>query len=161
LTQQALATAEVVDTGGTVNALALMKADHVRMKDLLEEALDTDEPQERVDLLHKIRAELMAHERMEEEVFYPAMRASAQTKDIVLEGYEEHHVIDLILDELLDVPEESDEWKAKMKVLQENVEHHIEEEEGEMFEKAKQIFEAEMLEHLGAMMEATKEAATA
>jgi hypothetical protein len=144
-----------------VNALALMKSDHDRMKDLLDEALDADEPRERVELLHKIRAELMAHERMEEDVFYPALRSSAAANDVVLEGYEEHHVIDLILDELLDVPEESDEWKAKLKVLQENVEHHIEEEEGEMFAKAKQVFAAEMLEHLGAMMEASKDAATA
>jgi hemerythrin superfamily protein len=144
-----------------VNALELMKADHDRMKDLLEEALDADEPRERVELLHKIRAELMAHERMEEDVFYPALRSNADAKQIVLEGYEEHHVVDLILDELLDTPEESDEWKAKLKVLQENIEHHIEEEEGEMFKKARQVFEAEMLEHLGAMMEASKEAATA
>lgn len=144
-----------------MNALALMKADHDRMKNLLEEALDAEEPRERVDLLHKIRAALMAHERMEEDVFYPALRANAAAKDIVLEGYEEHHVIDLILDELLDVPEESDEWRAKLKVLQENVEHHIEEEEGEMFAKARQALEAEMLEHLGAMMEATKEATMA
>jgi hemerythrin superfamily protein len=145
----------------TVNALALIKADHDRMKDLLEEALDADEPRERVDLLHKIRAELMAHEQMEEDVFYPALRSSAQAKDIVLEGYEEHHVIDLILDELLDTPEESDEWKAKLKVLQENIEHHIEEEEGEMFQKARQAIDDEMLEHLGAMMAASKEAALA
>lgn len=144
-----------------MNALELMKSDHDRMKNLLEEALDTDEPRERVELLHKIRAELMAHERMEEDVFYPALRSSAKAKDIVLEGYEEHHVVDLILDELLDVPEESDEWKAKLKVLQENIEHHIEEEEGEMFKQAREIFDAEMLAHLGAMMEASKEAATA
>jgi hemerythrin superfamily protein len=144
-----------------VNALDLIKTDHDKMKDLLEEALDTDEPRERVDLLHQIRSELMAHERMEEEVFYPALREHARAKDIVLVGYEEHHVIDMILDELLDVPEESDVWKAKLKVLQENIEHHIEEEEGEMFKKARQAFEKEQLEELGAKMQATKEAATA
>jgi hemerythrin superfamily protein len=144
-----------------VNALDLIKTDHDKMKDLLEEALDTDEPRERVDLLHQIRSELMAHERMEEEVFYPALREHARAKDIVLVGYEEHHVIDMILDELLDVPEESDVWKAKLKVLQENIAHHIEEEEGEMFKKARQAFEKEQLEELGAKMQATKEAATA
>jgi Hemerythrin HHE cation binding domain len=144
-----------------VNALDLIKTDHDKMKDLLEEALDTDEPSERGDLLHQIRSELMAHEHMEEEVFYPALREHAKAKDIVLEGYEEHHVIDLILDELLDVPEESDLWKAKLKVLQENIEHHIEEEEGEMFKKARQAFEKEQLEELGARMQATRETATA
>ncbi len=144
-----------------VNALDLIKTDHDKMKDLLEQALDTDEPGERVDLLHQIRNELMAHERMEEDVFYPALRGHAKAKDIVLEGYEEHHVIDMILDELLDVPEESDQWKAKLKVLQENIEHHIEEEEGEMFKQARRAFEKEQLEELGARMQATKAAATA
>jgi hypothetical protein len=126
------------------------------MQSLLEEALDARDPRERVDMLHQIRTELMAHERMEEDVFYPALRARAEAKDIVLDGYEEHHVIDLILDELLDTPEESDEWKPKLKVLQENIEHHIEEEEGEMFRQAKKAFEKEELEELGEKMEATK-----
>ena len=145
-----------------MNALDLLKTDHDKMKELLDEALDTDDLHDRVELLHQIRAELMAHERMEEEVFYPALRTDAKAKDIVLEGYEEHHVVDLILDEVLDVPEEeSDLWKAKMKVLQENIEHHIDEEEGEMFKLARKIFDKEQLEELGARMQATKEAATA
>ena len=144
-----------------MNAFDLIKTDHDKLKDLLEEALDTDEPRERVDLLHQIRNELMAHERMEEDIFYPALREYAKAKDIVLEGYEEHHVIDMILDELLDVPEDSEQWKPKLKVLQENIEHHIEEEEGEMFKKAKRAFEKEQLEELGAKMQATKQSAMA
>ena len=144
-----------------MNALKLIKADHERISDLLEEALDTDEPRERADLLHQIRAELMAHEHMEETVFYPALRSSAEAREIVLEGYEEHHVIDMILDELLDVPEESDQWKAKLKVLKENIEHHVEEEEGEMFKFAKQVFDEETLEEIGEKMQTAKEAAAA
>jgi hypothetical protein len=144
-----------------VNALELMKTDHDRLKELLEEALDTDEPAERSELLHQMRSELMAHERMEEDVFYPALRKNAEAMEIVLEGYEEHHVIDLILDELLEVPEESEQWKAKLKVLQENIEHHIEEEEGEMFKKARQTFDKDALEELGARMEAAKVEASA
>ena len=144
-----------------MNALELMKADHDRLKELLEEALDTEEPAERSELLHQMRSELMGHERMEEDVFYPALRANAEAKEIVLEGYEEHHVIDLILDELLEVPEESEQWKAKLKVLQENIEHHIEEEEGEMFKKAKQMFDKDALEELGVRMAAAKEEASA
>jgi hypothetical protein len=144
-----------------MDALKLIKSDHERLTDLLEEALDTEEPGERAELLHRMRAELMAHERMEETVFYPALRTDAKAKDIVLEGYEEHHVIDMILDELLDVPEELDEWKAKMKVLKENIEHHIEEEEGEMFKIARKVFNEQTLEELGTKMQAAKEAATA
>ena len=137
-----------------MNALELMKTDHDRLKELLEEALDTDEPAERSELLHQMRSELMGHERMEEDVFYPALRENAEAKEIVLEGYEEHHVIDLILDELLDVPEDSEQWKAKLKVLQENIEHHIEEEEGEMFRTARAVFSREQLDELGRRMRA-------
>ena len=144
-----------------MDALKLIKSDHERLADILEEALDTEEPRERAELLHRMRAELMAHERIEETVFYPALRTDAKAKDIVREGYEEHHVIDMILDELLDVPEELDEWKAKMKVLKENIEHHIEEEEGEMFKIAKKVFDEETLEELGAKMQAAKQAVSA
>jgi hemerythrin-like domain-containing protein len=112
-------------------------------------------------LLHQIRAELMAHEEMEENIFYPALRSNAKAKDIVLEGYEEHHVIDMILDELIDIPEESAEWKPKLTVLKENIEHHIEEEEGEMFKYARQVFDDAMLDELGRKMQAAKEAAAA
>ena len=152
---------QVRDQEATVNALELMKTDHDRLKELLDEALDTDEPTERSELLHQIRSELMSHERMEEDVFYPALRSNAAATEIVLEGYEEHHVIDTILDELMDVPEESEQWKAKLKVLQENIENHIEEEEGEMFKKARQTFDNDALEKLGARMAAAKEEASA
>ena len=144
-----------------MNALKLIKADHERLGDLLEEALDATEPSERGDLLHQIRAELMAHEEMEETIFYPALRANAKAKEIVLEGYEEHHVIDMILDELIDIPEEAEEWKPKLKVLKENIEHHIEEEEGEMFKYARQVFDDAALEELGRKMQAAKEAEAA
>ena len=78
-----------------------------------------------------------------------------------LEGYEEHHVIDVILDELLEVPEDADQWKAKLKVLKENLEHHIEEEEGEMFRRAKSALGKETLEELGRKMQQVKLAAQA
>ena len=145
-----------------MNALKLIKAGHERIGDLLEEALDTDEPRERADLLHQIRAELMAHEEMEEKVFYPALRSSAQANEIVLENYEEqHHAIEMMLDELLDVPEESDLWKANLEALKENIEQHIEAEEGEMFAVARQVLDQQALEELGQTMRAVKEAIAA
>jgi hemerythrin superfamily protein len=145
-----------------VNALDLMKDDHDKIKKLFDAALGEEDPQQRAGLLHQIRAELMAHERMEEDVFYPALRAGGEkAKEIVLEGYEEHHVIDVILDELLEVPEEAETWKAKLKVLKENLEHHIEEEEGEMFKRAKQALGRETLEELGSKMAEVKTATRA
>jgi hemerythrin superfamily protein len=143
-----------------VNALKLMKDDHDQLKQLFEQALGNTNPEARAGLLHQIRAELMAHERMEEEVFYPALRAAGeQAKELVLEGYEEHHVIDVILDELLEVPEDADQWQAKLKVLRENLDHHIEEEEGQMFPRAEKVLGAGTLEELGRRMHEMKHAA--
>ena len=145
-----------------LNALDLIKDDHDRIKKMFDEALDAEDAPTRSELLQRIRAELIAHERMEEDIFYPALRsASDKAKDIVLEGYEEHHVIDTILDEMFQVPEDTDQWHAKLKVLHENLEHHIEEEEKEMFKKARKAMSKETLDELGARMRQSKEAATA
>ena len=145
-----------------LNALELIKDDHDRIKDMFDRALHTEDPAERGEMLQTIRAELMAHERMEEDVFYPALRsASDKAKDIVLEGYEEHHVIDMILDELFEVPENTDQWHAKLKVLHENLEHHIEEEEKEMFKRARKAMSGEALDELGRKMAQAKQAASA
>ena len=144
-----------------MDALKLMKADHETLKQLLEHAEHAEAEHDREKLLQKIRAELKPHERMEEEVFYPALKAHRNAKDIVLEGYEEHHVADVVFAELEDTPAGSDEWKAKMKVLKEGIEHHIEEEEGEMFKKARAVFDTGELEVLGERMQQVREEAAA
>jgi hemerythrin superfamily protein len=145
-----------------LTALDLIEDDHDRLKKMFDEALEATDGASRAALLHRIRAELIAHERVEEDIFYPALRsASEQAKDIVLEGYEEHHVIDVILDEMLDVPEDAENWQAKLKVLHENLEHHIEEEEGEMFTRARKTMSKEQLSALGDEMRRAKEAAIA
>jgi hemerythrin superfamily protein len=145
-----------------LNALDLIKGDHKRLNEMFKRALESDDAAARASLLDEIRAELVAHERMEEDIFYPALRAASEkAKDIVLEGYEEHHVIDVILDEMFTVPEDTEQWGAKLKVLHENLEHHIEEEEGEMFKRARKSMSDEALEELGRMMRRAREAASA
>jgi hemerythrin-like domain-containing protein len=99
------------------------------------------------------------HEIIEEEIFYPELKAHPKAQDIVLEAFEEHHVVDLLMSELesLDVSDET--WGAKALVMKENIEHHIEEEEGEMFTQARRVFDKEELENLGERMAARKESA--
>ena len=142
-----------------MDALKLMHDDHEKLKKLLERAEHALAEHNRENVLEKIRAELQPHERMEEKVFYPALKAHPNAKDIVLEGYQEHHVADVIFAELEQTPPGSDIWKAKMKVLKESLEHHIEEEEGEMFKKARAVFDKSELEDLGARMEEAKKGA--
>ncbi len=144
-----------------MDAISLLKTDHDRVKKMLDEGETTTERgvKTRTELLETLKRELTIHERIEEEIFYPALKEHPKARDIVLEGYEEHHVVDEIMGELerTDVTDET--WGAKFKVMKENIEHHIQEEEGEMFKNARQIFDRDELEALGARMAELKEAA--
>jgi hemerythrin-like domain-containing protein len=97
------------------------------------------------------------HEAIEEEILYPALKEHPKAKDLVLEAYEEHNVIDMVMSEIDETPFDDETWGAKFTVMKENLEHHIEEEEGEMFDQCRQVFEPEELQELGDEMEARKE----
>ena len=96
--------------------------------------------------------ELNAHELIEEKLFYPAISRYPEAKDIVLEGFQEHHVADLIVKELHTTALDNERWGAKFKVLKENIEHHIQEEEGPMFRTARGVMSRDELLQLGAQM---------
>ena len=141
-----------------MDALTLLKRDHDKVKDLLKELEPTTERavKTRSELFARIKSELTVHEIIEEEIFYPNLKEHPKAKDIVLEAYEEHDVVDTLMGQLESLPVEDETWGAKAKVMIENIEHHIEEEEGEMFEKARQVFDREELEELGKAMEQRK-----
>ncbi len=138
-----------------MNAIAMLEAEHKHMRKLLDELESTTERgiKTRTELFATIKGELTLHEVIEEEIFYPELRAHPKAEDIVLEGYQEHHVVDLLMGELerLDVSDEM--WGPKAKVMKENVEHHMEEEEGDMFVTARQVFDKSELDDLGRRME--------
>ena len=138
-----------------MNAIRLLEQDHRTVKKLLERGDDTTERavKTRPELLQRIADELRVHEAIEEEIFYPALVEHAKTKEIALEGYEEHHVVDGIVDELKELAPDDETWGAKFAVMKENLEHHIEEEEGEMFPKARTVLDEAELDELGARME--------
>jgi len=146
-----------------VDAIAMLKDDHNKVKGLLAKLETTTERgvKTRAELFATIKGELTLHEIIEEEIFYPELKAHPKATDLILEGYEEHHVVDLLMSELeaLDVADET--WGAKALVMKENVEHHIEEEEGEMFKTARQVFDRAELVDLGERMAARKETAKA
>jgi hemerythrin-like domain-containing protein len=141
-----------------MDALTLLKRDHDKVKGLLQELEPTTERavKTRAELFSRIKSELTVHEIIEEEIFYPTLKQHPKAKDIVLEGYEEHNVVDTLMGELEALDVEDETWGPKAKVMIENIEHHIEEEEGEMFEKARQVFDRDELEQLGKAMEARK-----
>jgi len=141
-----------------MDALALLKEDHDKAKKLMAELEETTERgvRTREQKWTKLLKELTIHENIEEEIFYPALAEHPKAKDIVLEAMEEHHLVDDIVEQLKDTPFDDEHWAAKFKVTKENVEHHIEEEETEMFKVARQVFSKEELDELGSRLEATK-----
>jgi hypothetical protein len=144
-----------------MDAITLLKSDHDKVKKLLAQLSETTERgvRTREQLYATIRKEMTAHEIIEEEIFYPTLKAHPKATDIVLEGFEEHHVVDLLMGELDATPYDDETWGAKAKVMQENIEHHIEEEETEMLPKARQVFDRAELEALGGQMSARKQEA--
>jgi hemerythrin-like domain-containing protein len=144
-----------------MDALKLLKEDHDRIKPMLAELKETTERAEKTrgELFSRIKAELTVHEIIEEEIFYPTLKEHPKAKEIVLEGIEEHDVVDTLMGELDSMDATDETWGPKAKVMAENVEHHIEEEEGEMFQKARQVFDADELEELGERMASRKESA--
>jgi len=138
--------------------LALLESDHRRFEDLLKQGEDTTERavNARTTLLEALTAALNVHELIEEKVLYPALKPHSEARDIVLEGFEEHHVADVIVKELHDLAKDNERWGAKFKVLQESIEHHIEEEENVMFPAARRVLSAEELQQLGARMRTLK-----
>jgi hemerythrin-like domain-containing protein len=136
----------------------LLERDHRQLEKLLERAEKTDARslKQRTALLGAITTALDIHEAIEEQVLYPALKAHAEGRDIVLEGYQEHHVADLIVAELQRMGKDDERWGAKLKVLKESIEHHIGEEEGEMFRTARAVMTRAELQRLGARMAAMK-----
>ena len=141
-----------------MNAFQLLKEDHQKVSGIFQQLEPTTERAEktRTELFAKLNEELTIHAQIEEKVFYPAIKEAAETREIVLEGFEEHHVVKMLLKELESMPVDTEQWAAKLKVLQENVEHHVEEEEQEMFQKARQVLSEDDIDRLGAQMEEMK-----
>jgi hemerythrin superfamily protein len=144
-----------------MDALSLLKEDHDRFKKMLTEGEETTEraTKTRTELFAKLKSELLVHERIEEEVLYPALKKHPKARELALEGYEEHHVVDTILAELEQTRPSDETWAAKFKVVKEHLEHHIEEEETQMFPKARSAFSEDDLEEMGRRMAEIKQLA--
>jgi hemerythrin-like domain-containing protein len=144
-----------------MDAITLLTEDHDALKKLLGEIKETTDRAEKTrgELFSRIKMELTVHEVIEEEIFYPALKEHPKAKEIVLEGYEEHHVVDEIMGELEGLDPTDEAFGPKAKVMAENIEHHIEEEEGEMFKQARQVFDADELRELGERMAQRKQSA--
>jgi iron-sulfur cluster repair protein YtfE (RIC family) len=140
-----------------MNAIELLKEDHDKVDKLFQKVKATPDGDHK-ELFEQIKAELDVHTHIEETIFYPKLKEEGddELKDIVLEGIEEHRQAKMFLKELAALTDDSEKFDPKLKVLMEDVEHHVVEEEGEMFKLVEEQFDAPVLEELGAEMEAEK-----
>jgi hemerythrin-like domain-containing protein len=146
-----------------MDAITLLVEDHRKVKKLLGELAETTNRAEktRAELLAHIASELKAHTTIEEEIFYPAFKEAGEKSDdakMYFEALEEHRAAgDLVLPDLLKTEVTSDQFGGRAKVLKELIEHHADEEEKEMFPRARKLLDASALAELGQRMQARKQ----
>jgi len=141
-----------------MNAFELLKTDHETVAGLLEKIDQTTERgvKTREELFARLKTELDLHAKIEELILYPALETAEETRGITLEAYEEHRLVKQLLSELAKMPKDDEQWTARFTVLKENVEHHVEEEEDELFKKARQVLSKEEIETLGTRLQEAK-----
>jgi hemerythrin superfamily protein len=146
--------------------VAMLTAEHDEVRKLLDQLTSTNPtaPRTREKLREKIKTALQIHTRVEEEIFYPAFRSAGpddEDEQLYLEAVEEHRLADDVLAKLEadDVPENT--FAAHAKLLKDLIEHHAEEEEKEMFPRARKVLDKAERMRLGEQMSALKKASTA
>ena len=136
------------------DAIALLKADHGKVSGLFADYEKTNSSNKKKALVAELCTELSVHTQIEEEIFYPAIKAALKDKALVPEATVEHGSIKDLIAQLEGLEPDGEVYDAKVKVLSEYVEHHVKEEHNEMFPKAKAT-SLDMVE-LGARMAARK-----
>jgi len=150
-----LRAAQTERQGGSVDAIVLLKDDHKKVKGLFKKLKGHD-----LSVVPDICTELTIHAEIEERIFYPAIRGEVEKLDVD-EAYEEHHVAKVLIAELQGMKPTDDRYEAKAIVLMEMVEHHVEEEEGELFPDVREALGRNRLKEIGAALEALKADLTA
>lgn len=139
-----------------MDALEVLRRDHQKVKGLFQQAEGATDADQRKQIFDQIDTELEIHAHIEETVFYPAVEKHEELKDMVEEALDEHAEVKMLLEEMEDLSDDGAEFDSKLKELMDNVEHHVQEEEGEMFPKVLQVMDKSMLEELGEELESAK-----
>ena len=142
-----------------MDPIQMLKEDHQKVKQLKQQFEQAENASEKKKIAQQALQELEIHAALEEEIFYPAVRKKAgdQGKEMMLEAEEEHHVVHVLVDELKEMRSVTDKYEAKFKVLMENVDHHVQEEESEMLPQARVLL-GEDAPRLAEQMQKRKEA---
>lgn len=124
--------------------------DHDLQREIMKKLVQTGPGAEQDRLWTELSREFLPHVRAEEASWYPKLSENPESREDALEALEEHHVSELVYDELKKMPERGDRWHAKMQVFQETVEHHLEEEEKKIFKLTKQVLPEQEMEKIAA-----------
>lgn len=137
-----------------MNAIELLKEDHDKVDKLFQKVKANEDADHR-DTFEQIKSELDMHTHLEETIFYPKIREDGddELKKIIDEGIQEHHQVKMFLREISNLADESEKFQPKLKVLIEDVAHHVQEEEGKMFPMIHEQFDEYTLQMLGDEME--------
>ncbi len=134
-----------------MDAIELLKMQHREVEALFKK-IEKAKEEAKQDLFEQIADALAVHTAIEEKHFYPATR-SARTEELLQEAVEEHLAAKRIIADLMELSSEEPQFDAKVKVLKEQIEHHVEEEEKELFPKVRKMLAKEELEDLAVVME--------
>jgi hemerythrin superfamily protein len=148
------------DERRAMDAVEMLEQDHRKVEKLFSEFEDAGPQayQTKQEVVERIVKELRVHSELEEQIFYPAARnSSGETTDTVREAIEEHHVVDQLLDEIERMDPHDEQFDAKVTVLKENVEHHVDEEEGDLFKEARKGLGEDRLQELAEEMSQLKQ----
>ncbi len=137
----------------------LLRKDHELFRSLLQRLKSTtgDREKEREGLFAQFRLSIVPHTKAEDSVFYSRLKEHQGAYADALESIEEHHVIELVINELVRTPKQMDQWLAKLRVCKELVEHHIEEEEEKIFEQARKTLSEEEMHSISDKFQSEKE----
>jgi hemerythrin superfamily protein len=137
-----------------VNAIELLEQQHREVEKLFEKIEKAESEEKKEELFDEMADALAVHAAIEEQHFYPATK-DARTEELLTEAVEEHLAVKRIIADLLEMDPDDAQFDAKIRVLKENVERHVEEEEGELFPKVSKVHSKDELEDLGVLMEQT------
>ena len=137
--------------------LKVLETEHRQVKQMLKELVNAEDASEREEIFGRLKPELEAHSHGEEEAFYPLLKEEQESKTTAIEAFVEHHMAEALIQEMDGMQKDDEEWEARAKVLKDVVEHHIEEEESEIWKEARKLLGKEKLTELTPDYMAVKE----
>jgi hemerythrin superfamily protein len=140
-----------------MDALELLQQDHDRVKKLLKRVELTEDRKQQKQIFNEIKAELQAHTRIEEKIFYPAMEQHEELRGMVLEALDRHKQVRTLLRQMARISSSSEKFKPKLKTLHDHIEHHSQDEEGEFFPKIREVIKSAELEKLCQVLESAQD----